>query len=513
MSPTRRIILNFLATYGRSLFALACGLFTSRWVLMSLGDVDFGLFGLVGGLTAFVTFFNDLLSTSVSRYYGFSVGAAAKGGKNELRTCQEWFNVALFIHTIVPVLLLIIGYPIVEYIVRHYLTIPPERLEACVWVSRFSCLACFVGMISVPFNAMYIAKQYIAELTIYSVVTTALRVVILYYMVTHPRDYLTIYAAITALLAAVPQIIITWRALKVFPECRFVSAYLWQPVKMKALFVFAGYRFTSALSIMAQSQGMALIVNKMMGASRNAAMALGNTLASQGDTLSNALFGALSPAITNAAGVGDMKLMRSLSYRACKFGTILILIFAIPMSLEMTKLFELWLKTPTPPVMADKLCLCCLWVLVLEKISAGHYMVIFAVGQIAGYQLSVGICGLLGLPIAIVFAYFGFDLLAIGYAMIITKVFAILIRLYYARKWAQLSVWYWLTRIFTPLTLVTIVALGAGWGVTSLFASTLSRIAFTILATEFVFLPLVWFFVIDAAEHKFCFEKIRGIFS
>ena len=48
MSPNRRIFLNIIATYGRSLYALVCGLFTARWVLQALGQVDFGLYGLVG---------------------------------------------------------------------------------------------------------------------------------------------------------------------------------------------------------------------------------------------------------------------------------------------------------------------------------------------------------------------------------------------------------------------------------------------------------------------------------
>lgn len=36
MTENKRIALNIVATYGRSLFALVCGLFTSRWVLMAL---------------------------------------------------------------------------------------------------------------------------------------------------------------------------------------------------------------------------------------------------------------------------------------------------------------------------------------------------------------------------------------------------------------------------------------------------------------------------------------------
>lgn len=44
MTENRRIALNTLATYGRSLFTLACSLFTSRWILMALGHSDHGLF-------------------------------------------------------------------------------------------------------------------------------------------------------------------------------------------------------------------------------------------------------------------------------------------------------------------------------------------------------------------------------------------------------------------------------------------------------------------------------------
>ena len=49
ISPNRRIFLNIVATYGRSLYVLVWGLFISRWVLAALGNTDFvGLYGLVG---------------------------------------------------------------------------------------------------------------------------------------------------------------------------------------------------------------------------------------------------------------------------------------------------------------------------------------------------------------------------------------------------------------------------------------------------------------------------------
>ena len=45
------LFLNISATCGRSLYALVCGLFVSRWVLAA-GKSEFGVCGGVGGMMA-----------------------------------------------------------------------------------------------------------------------------------------------------------------------------------------------------------------------------------------------------------------------------------------------------------------------------------------------------------------------------------------------------------------------------------------------------------------------------
>ena len=98
MNQNRRIAINVLATYGRNLFGLVCGLFSARWVLNALGQEDFGLYGLVGGLAVFITFFNGLMSGATSRFYAFAVGAAQTTVNDGIEECRAWFNTALMIH-------------------------------------------------------------------------------------------------------------------------------------------------------------------------------------------------------------------------------------------------------------------------------------------------------------------------------------------------------------------------------------------------------------------------------
>lgn len=49
MTPNRRIFLNIIATYGRSLCVLVCGVFVSRRV-SAAGKSEFGLYGVVDGM-------------------------------------------------------------------------------------------------------------------------------------------------------------------------------------------------------------------------------------------------------------------------------------------------------------------------------------------------------------------------------------------------------------------------------------------------------------------------------
>ena len=63
MTGAKRILLNIFATYGRSLLNVICGLFSVRWAIEALGAIDYGLYGVVGGLVVFIEFFNIFASS------------------------------------------------------------------------------------------------------------------------------------------------------------------------------------------------------------------------------------------------------------------------------------------------------------------------------------------------------------------------------------------------------------------------------------------------------------------
>ena len=479
---------------------------------MALGEVDYGLMGVVGGLTAFISFFFGILSGAVGRFYAFAIGEASVNKNQEagLERCRQWFSLAVTIHTVIPVALMAVGYPIGEWAVRNFLTIPADRVEACVWVFRFVCISCFLGMVTVPFNAMYAAKQYIAELTIYSFVTSTLNVIFLYYMVTHPGVWLTRYAFWQLLLILAPQLIIAIRACSLFPECRFRRAYAWNWGMYKQMLAYTGWNIFGSLGYMLKGQGIAVLVNKYYGPAVNAAMNIANTVSGQTQTLSGAMQTAFTPAITTAAGTGDYVKVRSLAFRFCKFGMLLSLIFMLPLALELPEIMQLWLKNP--PAYATGLCWMMLLIAFIDSHTLGLGVAIMAKGDIKWYQIVLGCFNLLALPFAWLFAANGGNVYTVAFGILIAWALLVYGRVLFARSLLGVSVRQWLKSVMVPVCSILVCSGAFAMLPHILMPQSFIRVVVTAMISMVTFVPLSWMIALDETEKYFVKDKIRRYF-
>ena len=504
--------MNVVATYGRSLYALAIGLFCGRWTLMSLGEVDYGLMGVVGGLVGFVTFFNALLASAVGRFYAVSVGAArqTENAAEGLENCRRWFNTALAVHTILPLALVVVGYPLGVWAIERFLTIPPERIGACLWVWRFTCIGGFVAMANVPFAAMYNAKQEIAELTVYSFVTTTLNACFLGYMVTHPDVWLTRFAAWTCALGVVPQLIIAVRAVVKYPECRFRRVYLFDRTRFRELSTYAFARFIADLSGMLSTQVRAILVNKYMGPRFNASMAIGNTVAGQTMSLSASLSGALWPAIANKAGEGDETAVMRLSHMACRLSAFLVLIFALPLAVEVREVLRLWLVEPPP--FAAEICVAVLVTDVLQRMTEGYWMAILGLGRgVVAYSRRTCLAGFVFVAVAWAAFEVGLGMWSVVLGLVALAGTLVVVRLEMGLRLVGISPVHWLRHVLLPLAVLSAVTLGAGFVPRLLLEASFARIVVSTMMCEVVLLPLAWLLVLDGAEKEYVLKRVRRL--
>lgn len=508
MTENRRIVLNVAATYFRSLFSMACGFFISRWTLMALGKVDFGLMSVVGGLLAFVGIICRALDGANGRFYAFAVGRArAAGGSAEaIDECRAWFSVSVLVHLVVPTILVGIGYPVGKWAIGNWLVIPADRVADCKTIFTLSCITMYVGMITVPLGAMYGAKQKIAELTIYSFIGTILSFVFGYYMVTHPGKWLIRLAYFSFVMANVPALIIAVRAYVIFPECRLRIRSMFDWSRLRQLLSFTAWCFFSVVCILLRNEGVTILINKLFGPAMNASFAVGKNLDNKTAMLTTALKAGMNPAITQACGAGEIERMRSLALQSCKLGILACMLFALPLTLESHEALRLWLKNP--PEKSGIICVLLIVQHIFGISTQGQATAVAAAGKIKMYELVSGGVGLLTLPVACIVGYCGGGVYAVCGSLAVMMLVYSGLRAIMASRIGVVPFGRWFSKVVVPATMVAAASVAAGFCSRFLLPQGLPRLALTTFLCEAAFLPLAWFVALSREERAYVKSRI-----
>ena len=101
MKQGRSIFTNTIFLYAKIIISAIVTLISTRVALKLLGVEDFGLYNLVAGVIAMLSFVNGALLVSTQRF--LSVAFGKKADVDELKNI---FNVSLLIHFCLSILLL-----------------------------------------------------------------------------------------------------------------------------------------------------------------------------------------------------------------------------------------------------------------------------------------------------------------------------------------------------------------------------------------------------------------------
>ena len=495
MNSSHRIVLNTAATYTRSVLAIGLALFSSRWVLNALGQTDFGLFTVVGSLIIFIIFLNSVMAGSASRHFAYAMG---QGDPEEVK---RWFNAAFSIHLCLAAGLVLSGWPLGEYVISNYLTIPTDRVLACLWVFRISLVPTFFGMISVPFIAMFTAKQHMPEIAIWGMIRSVLTFVFAFFLTQVSGDRLVFYAFGMAIIPIFIQSCQIFRAVFLFRECAMERHYWFDKNRLKEIFSFAIWNLIGSLGGLLRNQGSAILLNIFFGPKVNAAYGIANQVSAQTNQLSAAMMGAFSPEITTCEGQGNRERMLSLSLRSTKLATILILLFAIPLMAETEYILKLWLHQP--PEYTATFCRLILAAFLIDRLTSGYMLAVNAHGKIAAYQATLGTSMVLTLPLAWLFLKLGHSPTSVGVAFIITMTVCSLGRVFWVKRLFGMPTTKWLSSILMPCGIVAISSTLAAMLPRLFLSPSFSRLVLTTVVCSIASLLAGWFLAIDDFERKF----------
>jgi O-antigen/teichoic acid export membrane protein len=445
-STKKRVVLNTAFSYMRSVFAMLVGLFTARWVLQALGESDYGLFGVVGSIMVFVTFLNGVLAGAVSRYFAFCIGKA--NNEDEL---NKWFNAALIIHTTVPLVLLVVGLLLGTFIIQTILYIEEGKIGIATVVFYICCVSSAFSMMAAPFNSMLYARQNIVEQSIIGFGETFVHFISMYILMAYIKNNtLIVYTVFLASKTILFQIILSLRTMSLYKELRFriYPRRVLMPY-IRELLVFSSWKSLMGFGKILYTQGSAIVLNIFFGTRLNAAYSIGTNISAQAGSLSSSLMTAITPEIVSREGGGNHESMKSLSYKASKYSSILICFIALPLISDIQNLLVLWLKTP--PSYTTQFCIAIVISLIIEKLASGHESALNANGKIAGFQASIGINFILSVLITYILFRIYESPLMLCAAILLSQMLSLLIKLYWGKRMVDLSIRNWVIHSVIPV--------------------------------------------------------------
>ena len=71
MTPSNRVIVNTGAQYIRTVINVLLALYATRLILKSLGADDYGIYTLIAGVVAMLSFLTNALVITTQRYMSF----------------------------------------------------------------------------------------------------------------------------------------------------------------------------------------------------------------------------------------------------------------------------------------------------------------------------------------------------------------------------------------------------------------------------------------------------------
>ena len=200
-NTNRAIAVNSLVLYGRIAITTLCSIFATRFALQALGNTDYGLYSVLGGIISFVAIFNTIMLSSTNRFIAIALG---KGNVEEV---NKQFNVCLAIHIFIAIVTLLLAIPFGEWYINRFINYEGNIKDA-VLIYDISIIGSVISFVGVPYNGLLMAKEKFIVFSAVDVIAGVIKLAVSSLLIEVIGNRLLIYAIALSTLTAVPLLAI-----------------------------------------------------------------------------------------------------------------------------------------------------------------------------------------------------------------------------------------------------------------------------------------------------------------
>lgn len=443
MSTTSRVIKNTGCLYLRMGITAFVTLYSTRLILASLGELDFGIFNVIGGSIAMMGFLNSTLTNATQRFMSFAEGTGNEEHKIKI------FNISLALHFFIAVVTLLLLLGIMPLLFEYFLNIPKEKLETSRIVYISLIFSTVVTIINVPYEAVLNAHENMLYYAILGIFDALMRLGIAFVCVYYNGNRLLIYSILMGVLPVITLSIMKIYCHKHYSECRLDIKKNWDKKIVESITKFSGWNFLTAISSLLTVQGLSVVLNHYFGSILNAAQGIATQVNGQLSAFSTYMMKALNPVIVKRTANSSIRSISSVTFSGCKFSVFLILLFAVPVSIKMRYILTLWLEEV--PEWTVIFCQLQLIQTVIVQIASPMATAVYGQGDIKKYAIWKSIMNIMPLFLSILaFTIKGSPLWLYLSLIIFMGIGGDIVIVYYAKKTCGLSPSQYFKVVFLP---------------------------------------------------------------
>ena len=399
-------------------------LYTSRVVINTLGVEDYGIYNVVGGAVLMFGFFNGAMSSATQRFLTIDIG------RKDYWQLRKTFNATQIVHVGIALLVFILAETIGLWFITNKLNLPEGRMEVVRWVYHFSLLSFIISIIQAPYNALIIARERMGVFAYISIFDVSMKLFVVFVLTWISFDKLKLYGilifAVSFIVAAIYRIYTRIN----FEETKFLIVK--DKLLYKNLISYSGWNLFGAISLVAKSQGVSIMLNIFFGAGINAAQGVANQVSATVTSFVSNFQMASNPQIIKSYAADDKKYMTDLVIRTSKFSFFLLFVLTLPIILEIHYILKIWLKLV--PEYTGILTRLILINALIDSVSGPLMAAVSATGKIKVYQIVIGGLSMLVLPLSFLLFKLDFPPESTFIGSICIALFALVFRLFYTKK-------------------------------------------------------------------------------
>lgn len=427
---------------------LVISLYTTRIVLKVLGVEDYGVYNVVCGFVSMFAFLNTSMSNGIQRFFNYEYGKNGEEGANRV------YCTAVIIQAILAVIIVILTESFGLWYLYNKMVIPDDRMFAAEWIFQLSILSFIFIIMQAPYTAAVMAHERMDFYAVINVFDAILKLGIVFLLPYVNIDVLIMYGILMTGISVVNFFLYYIYCKKQFSEIKY------RRTKGNSLFRsmlgFSGWNLLGSFSSVMQEQGINLVINFFFGPIVNAARGVATQVnAGLAGFVTNITM-PVRPQVVQSYARGDNIRMMNLTFSISKLSCCLLLMMAIPISIEINYVLHIWLGNNIPDY-AGVFTVIILFSSLISNLNAAISNVVHATGKMRSYQFWGSLIKICSVPIAFIVLLFyaqpEFALLIVFMCRLIGHI----IGLFIVRNLVNLSLRQYCIKVAIPIVVVILI--------------------------------------------------------